>query len=128
MVSFAAAAVLCLMACTSEKTKNDDAAAQAAKCYYDSLCNGGYEYFTDMCHRVERIPASYRDQLVANAKMYLATVNKEHKGISEIRILSCRNDSLNPTAEAYLLLCFKDSTKEEIVVPMVKYKDKWMMR
>ena len=40
------------VACSSEAPiKNDDAAAQAAKCYYDSLNNGGYEYFTDMYHR-----------------------------------------------------------------------------
>ena len=52
----------------------------------------------------------------------------EPKGISEVRVLNCKNDSLSPTAEAYLLLCFGDSTKEEIVVPMVKDKDKWMMR
>lgn len=117
------------VACSSEAPiKNDDAAAQAAKCYYDSLNNGGYEYFTDMYHRQERIPDSYREQLVANAKMYLDNIRKEHKGISEVRVLNCKNDSLKPTAEAYLLLCFGDSTKEEIVVPMVKDKDKWMMR
>lgn len=128
MFAFFVGVAACCTACSSQKAKNDDAAAQAAKCYYDSLSNGGYEYFIDMCHRVERIPASYREQLVANAKMYLAAMNEEHKGISEIRVLNCKNDSLNPTAEAYLLLCFRDSTKEEIVVPMVKYKDKWMMR
>ena len=117
------------VACSSEAPiKNDDAAAQAAKCYYDSLNNGGYEYFTDMYHRQERIPDSYREQLVANTKMYLDNIRKEHKGISEVRVLNCKNDSLNPTAEVYLLLCFGDSTKEEIVVPMVKDKDKWMMR
>lgn len=117
------------VACSSEAPiKNDDAAAQAAKCYYDSLNNGRYEYFTDMYHRQERIPDSYREQLVANTKMYLDNIRKEHKGISEVRVLNCKNDSLSPAAEAYLLLCFGDSTKEEIVVPMVKDKDKWMMR
>ena len=117
------------VACSSEAPiKNDDAAAQAAKCYYDSLNNGGYEYFTDMYHRQERIPDSYREQLVANTKMYLDNIKKEHKGISEVRVLNCKNDSLHPTAEAYLLLCFGDGTKEAIVVPMVKDKDKWMMR
>lgn len=116
-------------ACSSEASKtNDDAAALAAKCYYDSLSNGGYEYFTDMFHREERIPKSYREQLMANTKMFLYNINKEHNGISEIRVIRCKNDSIAPTAEAYLLLCFNDSTKEEIVVPMVKYKDKWLMR
>lgn len=116
-------------ACSSKASKTkDDAAAQAAKCYYDSLSNGGYEYFTDMFHREGKIPESYREQLVANTKMFLHNINKEHNGISEIRVINCKNDSITPTAEAYLLLCFKDSTKEEIVVPMIKYKDMWLMR
>ena len=82
------------VACSSEAPiKNDDAAAQAAKCYYDSLNNGGYEYFTDMYHRQERIPDSYREQLVANTKMYLDNIRKEHKGISEVTHLYSRRRS-----------------------------------
>ena len=121
------ATVMCL-SCSHEDAKPDFAAAAAAKEYYDSLNNGGHEYFTTMSLPAERIPESYREQLVANTKMYLAGLRNEHKGISEVRVIDCKNNPRQSTAEAYLLLCFSDSVKEEIVVPMVKRSGKWMMR
>lgn len=120
--------ITALSACSSGQSKPDVAAALAAKDYYDSLTNGGYEYFTDMHYRKERIPESYRKQLVDNTKMFLAEMEKTHGGIKEVIMQNCKNDSLGTSAEAYLIICFADSTKEEIVVPMVKVKDKWMMR
>lgn len=122
-----ACSIITISSCSS-KTKADDAAAEAAKAYYDSLRNGGYEYFTSMSYRPEKIPDSYKEQLVANIKMYLDDLNKTHKGIKDIKVLSCKNDSLHNTAEAYLLFSFNDSTKEEIIVPMVKRSNKWLMR
>lgn len=120
--------VLFVGACSSGNQGPDFAAAEAAKEYYDSLNNGGYKYFTSMFLRPERIPDSYREQLEANSKMYLAGLRADHGGISEIRIVNCRNDSKGETAEAYLLVCFADSVKEEIVVAMAKHDGRWMMR
>lgn len=117
-----------LSACSSGQSKPDVAAAMAAKDYYDSLANGGYAYFTDMHYRKERIPESYRKQLIDNTKMFLSETGKSHGGIKEVIMQNCRNDSLGTSAEAYLVLCFNDSTKEEIVVPMIKVNGKWMMR
>ena len=117
-----------LTACSAGQQKPDFAAAEAAKEFYDSLNNGGYKYFTAMTLRTESIPGSYREQLEANSKMYLAGLRKDHGGISEVRIVNCRNDAKGETAEAYILMCFADSTKEEIVVPMVKHEGRWMMR
>lgn len=114
--------------CSSGSQGPDLAAAEAAKEYYDSLNNGGYKYFTSMFLRPERIPDSYREQLEANSKMFLAGLRADHGGISEIRVVNCRNDSKGETAEAYLLVCFADSVKEEIVVAMAKHDGRWMMR
>lgn len=116
-------------ACSSQGGNTKDmAAAEAAKEIYDSLRNGGYAYFTDMTYRSSRIPEGYRSQLIANSKMYIHDLEQEHGGIAEIRVNDCRPDSLNANADAFLLLCFNDSTKEEIVVPMMKHGEKWMMR
>ena len=123
-----AIAATAVAACSSSTAKPDDAAAQAAQEYYDSLKNGGYDFFTDMHHQPESIPASYREQLVTNTKMFWSELNKLHGGVSEVRVANCISDSLHSTANAFLLLCFSDSTKEEIVVPMIKVNDRWMMK
>ena len=90
------------------------AAAEAAKEIYDSLRNGGYEYFTDMTYRNGRIPENYRKQLVMNSKMFLFQMQKDHGGIHDIQIVDCRTDSARSSvdANAFLLLCFNDSTKD----------------
>ena len=124
----AAFVLMAVVACSSKENKPDFAAAETAKEYYDSLNNGGYKYFTSMYFRKERIPDSYREQLEANTKMYLFNLRKDHGGISEVRVLDCKNDAKGETAEAYLLMCFTDSVKEEIVVSMVKTDGRWMMR
>lgn len=121
-------AALVMAACSSGKQKPDFAAAEAAKEFYDSLNNGGYKYFTDMFFRTERIPDSYREQLETNSKMFIADLKKEHGALGEVRILDCKNDSRGENAEAYIMLCFADSVKEEIVVPMTKQNGKWMMK
>ena len=51
-----------------------------------------------------------------------------HKGLSDVRVVNCVNDSTNKGAHAYLLLVFKDSVMEEIVVPMVKRDGQWLMK
>lgn len=130
LTTVAAALLTCLAAgsCSTGTSKDDDAAARAAKEYYDSLNAGGYEYFATRYQLPERIAPNYKQQLTANARMYIDGMRKEHKGLAEVRVLSCKNDSLSPTAEAYLLLAFADSVSEEIVVPMVKVGDEWLMR
>ena len=37
-------------------------------------------------------------------------------------------EQIQPTANAFLMLCFGDSTIEEVVVPMVKHEGKWLMK
>lgn len=130
LYSVASIAYMAIMmsACTKGETKPDFAAAEAAKEYYDSLANGGYEYFTNRAYRPERIPDSYAEQLVANTKMYWHSLCDERGGLHEIRISDCRNDSIGANAYAFLLLCFNDSTKEEIVVHMERHDDVWWMK
>lgn len=127
-------AMLSLGSCT-EKVR-DDAAAHAAKEYYDSLVAGNVAHFIRGTYLPDTIPDSYREQLEDNARMFIARMNDEHHGINEVRILNCVNDTIAGkdgkssvhTANAFLVLCFGDSLNEEIVVPMVEHRDRWLMR
>ena len=53
-----------------------------------------------------------------------------HGGISEVRISPNvgRRDTTLQLTYAFLLLCFADSTQEEIVVPMVEKDGQWYMK
>lgn len=123
-VGFVVAAVV---SCNSKKTA-DFEAANAAKGYYDQLVRQQCDSFVSGMNLPERIPESYREQLVLNAQMFIEEQNEEHNGLREVRVVNCVNDSAATTAHAFLLLCYGDSTIEEIVVPMVKRDDKWYMK
>ncbi|MBR1427477.1 MAG: hypothetical protein IJ582_00390 [Prevotella sp.] len=119
--------VAAIIACSRDK-KADFAAANAAKEYYELLLGENYDGFVGGMNMPERIPDSYRQQLVDNARMYVGNLEREHHGLREIRVVNCVNDSAMVNANAFLMLCFGDSTIEEVVVPMVKRDKKWYMK
>lgn len=114
-------------ACT-ERPRPDALAAEAARTYYDMLVNGNYELFVDGTYRPDSIPGSYRDQLVANARMYIGQQEMEHKGICEVRAVGARLDSAGLVGSAFLELVYGDSLKEQIVIPMICHDGVWYMR
>ena len=52
-----------------------EVAGRAAKAYYDQLLHGDYNAFVAGRYQPDSIPAAYREQLVANAKMFLGQQN-----------------------------------------------------
>lgn len=126
--------VTLLASCGDEQ--RSDAALIAAKAYYDTLIAGNKEQFIRATWVADTIPDSYRKQLEANAAMFIGRMNEEHKGIKAVSAVNCAHDTLISnggkdtlfTADAYLELHFGDSLKEEIVVPMIKHKGRWLMR
>ena len=118
-------AALCL-SCSEQKA--EITAEHAAKEYYDMLFAGDNAGFTAAMFFPDSIPETYHRQLIANAAMFAARQKEMHNGVREVRIIGSKTDSLSSTAQAFLLLCYGDSLKEEIVVPMTKHNGKWFMR
>ncbi len=126
---------LTFFSCSDEK-KPDDAAARAAKEYYDSLFAKNYAYFVRGMYLPDTIPDSYREQLEANASMFAWRMDEEHHGVHEVRIMRFVNDTVvSPdkkshvrTADVFLVFCLGDSLNEEVVVPMIHHNGRWLMR
>ena len=120
---------LCTVSCSHEKEEDmGQLAAIAAKGYYDELLQGKYEEFVDATYRRDSIPAVYREQLIANAKMYIGQQNVEHQGIKEVTIANAKADTARRTAQVFLVLNYGDKSNEQIVVPMIQYQGIWKMR
>lgn len=105
-----------------------DVAAHDAKQYYDYLLEDKYEAFVDGQYRPDSIPASYREQLIVNAKMFVGQQKEEHRGIKEVRIVDAKADTAQHAANVFLLFAYGDSTSEEINVPMVEHEGIWYLR
>lgn len=120
--------VMSLFSCKEKTPDPGYYAGIAAKGYYDMLLEGRYDEFVDGQNMPHRIPEGYRQQLVLNAKMFVEQQKNEHRGMKAFQILDAKADTVHHLADVYLSVTYGDSTKEQIVVPMVEVEKKWKMR
>ncbi len=126
------------MSACSPEIKQEERVMATAQKYYEHLVNGDYNSFVDgTVNSQDTLPANYREQLVLNAKMYMERMQNEHQGIKSVKAIRAQVDTIKAhnsdeiesiTARAFLSLGFVDSTKEEILVPMVLKNDVWYLR
>ena len=134
MRKFAVIVLLAVLAACGSATK-EELASLAAKGYYDHLIHGEYEQFYEgMAQRT--LPdgtalsdeAAYRNQMLDNLRQFMARQAQEHRGILEVRVSNATTDTVQQLTNVFLVLCFADSTNEEIVVPMVERQGTWRMK
>ncbi|NPD93089.1 hypothetical protein [Xylanibacter muris] len=122
-IIFAVFAVSC-----KEETSPEELAAKAAKIYYEHLFSGNYSEYLSGLDGTDSIPENYREQLLVNVKQFVVSQKAIHNGIGEVRVLRSQTDSVAGYTNVFLLLCFGDSVKEEVVVPMVERDGVWRMK
>jgi len=114
--------------CSSELSPEQQAAL-AAEGYYRHLLAGEYEQFLEGRVGTDSLPEAYREQLLTGYRQFMAQQQEKHGGITTVSVSSVRTDSLDAYTSVFLLLCYGDSTQEEIVVPMVDAGDgRWRMK
>ena len=124
-------AVALLLAACGEKKKNVDQgklAAKAAKHYYEQLLKGDYEAFLNNENRTNNLPDNYRKQLLLNLKQFVTQQDSVHHGIDSITLGASHFSAKDNTASVFLLFYYGDKTTEQVVVPMVKERGKWILR
>jgi hypothetical protein len=72
--------------------------------------------------------AVYRSQMLDNLRQFMARQAQEHRGVLEVRVSNATTDTVQQLTNVFLVLCFADSTNEEIVVPMVERHGAWRMK
>ena len=104
-------------------------AALAAEGYYRHLLAGEYDHFLEGRVGADSLPEDYREQLLTGYRQFMAQQQAKHGGITAVSVSNVRTDSLDGYTSVFLLICFGDSTQEEIVVPMVDTGDgRWRMK
>lgn len=125
---FALLGVLGLGACKSEGPDAGQLAAVAAKGYYDLLVEGKWQEFLAGYNQPNRLPDGYQKQLLLNAQMFMEQQQMEHNGLVKVNVLNAKADTAHHVADVFLQMVYGDSTKEQIVVPMVEVKGEWKLR
>lgn len=117
-----------LSSCKEETPDPGYFAGIAAKGYYDLLLEGKYEQYVVGFNQPGRIPRGYHEQLLLNARMFVEQQQEEHKGMQKVNILHAKADTARHVADVFLQMVYGDSTKEQVVVPMVEVRGEWKMR
>ena len=134
MRKFAVIILLAVLVACGSATK-EELASLAAKGYYDHLIHGEYEQFYEGMDQ-RTLPdgtalsdeAAYRSQMLDNLRQFMARQAQEHRGVLEVRVSNATTDTVQQLTNVFLVLCFADSTNEEIVVPMVERHGAWRMK
>ena len=134
MRKFAVIVLLAVLAACGSATK-EELASLAAKSYYDHLIHGEYEQFYEGMDQ-RTLPdgtalsdeAAYHSQMLDNLRQFMARQAQEHRGVLEVRVSNATTDTVQQLTNVFLVLCFADSTNEEIVVPMVERQGTWRMK
>ena len=126
--------MLGLVASCASPTK-EELASLAAKGYYDHLIHGEYEQFYEgLDHRTLSdgttlsTDSAYRSQMLDNLRQFMAQQEQAHRGVLEVRVSNATTDTVQQLTNVFLVLCFADSTNEEVVVPMVERQGAWRMK
>ena len=106
----------------------EELASLAAKGYYQHLVDGDYEQFLAGRELADSLPDDYRSQLIDGYSQFIAQQVETRGGIKEVRISRAFTDSTQQYTSVMLMLCYGDSTSEEVVVPMVERNGRWMMK
>lgn len=122
-------AILLLCGCSRQGQSPEEQAGIAAKEYYDRLLAGDIDAFLNGKADIDSVPADYRSQMYAACEQYKKELDETHGGVAAITVSNASKDSTQQMMmQAFLLLNFRDSTKEEIIVPMVQRGEVWKLR
>lgn len=119
----------CLIVSGCSEVTPEKQASLAAKGYYEHLIHGEYEQFLQGKDGLKKqAEQEYWSQLVDNCHQFMHQQKESHRGIHEVRIVNAKTDTLQKYVNVFMMLCFGDSTNEEVVVPMVDRDGRWYMK
>lgn len=120
--------MLAFLAGSCSSPSKEELASLAAKGYYQHLIEGDFEHFLEGRLMGDSLPADYRSQLIDGYSQFLDQQVQARGGIKEVRVSRAFTDSTQQYTSVLLMLCYGDSTSEEVIVPMVEHDGRWMMK
>jgi hypothetical protein len=120
--------MLAFLAGACSSPSKEELASLAAKGYYQHLIEGDFEHFLEGRLMTDSLPADYRSQLIDGYSQFLDQQVQVRGGIKEVRVSRAFTDSMQQYTSVLLMLCYGDSTSEEVIVPMVEHDGRWMMK
>ena len=120
-----------LLAACSSGGKGDGLQPPTAKEvmeYYELYRSGNYAEYVKAMQSCDDKPADFCKQMADALKQHAARIKAEKGGAVSAEFLRTELHAEHSAADAYLSVTYGDSTKEEIVLPLVFWQDKWRLK
>ena len=115
---------LVIIGASCSRWKSD--ADSAAEKYYVFLMEEQCDKFVEGIAYCDSMPQGYKEQMCDLVSQYIEREKKAHGGFVAARAVESQEDG--DFARVFLEVVFSDSTKENIVLPMVKCGSVWKMQ
>ena len=96
--------------------------------YYELYRSGNYAEYVKAMQSCDNKPADFCNQMADALKQHAARIKEEKGGTVSAEFLRSELHAEHSAADAYLSVTYGDSTKEEIVLPLVFWQDKWRLK
>lgn len=96
---------------------------------YDKYICGDYAAYVDQMESLDDKPESYRKQMADLMKQRHRQQEEDHNGGPQAcHVKSLKMDGNERYCEAYIVVNYKDSTEEEILLPLVFRDGVWRLK
>ena len=95
---------------------------------YGHYINGEFSVYVDQMESLDHTTEAYRSQMADLFKQRHRAQVEENGGPVACRLMNVKTNANGTYAEVYVEVTFKDSSYEEIMLPMVRVDDIWRLR
>ena len=127
---FALLLSLLLAACSSSNSGDglQPPSAKEVMEYYELYRSGNYAEYVKAMQSCDDKPADFCKQMADALKQHAARIKEEKGGTVGAEFLRTELHAEHSAADAYLSVTYGDSTKEEVILPLVFCQDKWRLK
>ena len=102
--------------------------ADEVMAYYELYRSGNYAEYVKAMQSCDDKPADFCKQMADALKQHATRIKAEKGGAVSAEFLRTELHAEHSAADAYLSVTYGDSTKEEIILPLVFWQDQWRLK
>ena len=95
---------------------------------YQLYTSGNYGAYVDAMQSCDNKPETYRQEMVNALKQHAHHMNQERKGVRKVDFGHAELHNKENMANVFLNVTYGDGNSEEIMIKLVKSKDRWRIR
>lgn len=122
-----------ITACSNENnnlTDKDDTAFQdtIAVYYYNLQANGRFDEYVESMQSCQGTTPDYKQRIIKMLQQHQKEILKVKKGVSHVQAVRTEMHNHNKMANVFLNVTYNDSSREEIIFPLVFDNGQWLIQ